>query len=56
VNIIFSHYYIKNNNGKYLINMNGALTYYKFNDINNNDIVDKDELSEISLEDARLLK
>jgi type IV pilus assembly protein PilY1 len=52
VNIIFSHYYIKNNNGKYLINMNGALTYYKFNDINNNDIVEKDELSEISLEDA----
>jgi type IV pilus assembly protein PilY1 len=53
VNIIFSHYYIKNDNGKYLVNMNGDLIYYEFNDINNNDIVEKGELTEISLEYAK---
>jgi type IV pilus assembly protein PilY1 len=52
VNIVYAHYYVQNENGKFLINMNGALAYYRFDDKNNNDVVDKDELSTMTQEEA----
>jgi type IV pilus assembly protein PilY1 len=52
INIVYAHYYVQNENGKFLINMNGALAYYRFDDKNNNDVVDKDELSTMTQEEA----
>ncbi len=55
VNIVYAHYFVKNASGEtYLVNMNGSLEYYKFNDnITVNDQVDYGELSSISASDAQ---
>jgi outer membrane protein assembly factor BamB len=52
VNIIYAHYYVQNANGTYLVNMNGDLTYYKFDDANANDEVDLGELVELTAVEA----
>ena len=52
VKIIFAHYYVQNDHGTYMVNMNGVLTYYKFEDANNNDVVENNEIVEITAEDA----
>ncbi|MFO7643596.1 MAG: PilC/PilY family type IV pilus protein, partial [Desulfosarcina sp.] len=52
VRIVFAHYYVRNANGTFLVNMDGDPTYYRFDDDNGNDMVEVGELVGITLEDA----
>lgn len=55
VNINFSHYFVQNTNGTFLVNMDpttSSLTYYSFTDSDNDERVDLGELTLLSADQA----
>lgn len=48
VDMIFAHYYVKGDDGEiYLVNLDGEIEYYHFEDQNNNSRVDEGELTRL---------
>lgn len=52
VNIVYRHYWVKNDKGIFLVNLNGAFDYYRFIDGDNDGRVDNCELVRLSASEA----
>ncbi len=54
LNVVMAHYFVKGSDGNtYLVNLDGAIKYYKVTDSNGNDKVEDGELAEVSPADAQ---
>lgn len=43
-----AHYYVQNENGTFLVNIDGSIKYYKFTDLNGDNIVSSNELTPLT--------